>query len=189
MSFVALFFTFFQIGLFAVGGGLATLPFLFRLADRYDWLSPEQVGNILAIAQSAPGAIGINMAALAGFEGGGIAGAFAASLGLAAPSIIIILIIAGMLTAFERRASVQAVFAGLRPAAAGLLVYACFQALKIALYNPNAVRLYEHLRWKEVLLCAVVYIGLVKFRKLHPAAFIALGAAAGILLGLPSAAG
>ncbi|MDR1230070.1 MAG: chromate transporter [Spirochaetaceae bacterium] len=184
MNFAALFITFFQIGLFAVGGGLATLPFLFRLADKYDWLTPQQVGNILAIAQSSPGAIGINMAALTGFEGGGIAGAFAASLGLATPSIIIILIIAGMLTAFERHTSVKAVFAGLRPAAAGLLAYACLQALKIALYNPNAARLYEHLRWKEALLCAAVYLGLVKFRKLHPAAFIALGAAAGIIFGL-----
>jgi chromate transporter len=184
MSFLALFFTFFQIGLFAVGGGLATLPFLFKLADKYDWLTPEQVGNILAIAQSSPGAIGINMATLAGFEGGGIAGALAASLGLASPSIIIILIIAGMLTAFERHTSVQAVFSGLRPAAAGLLAYACLQALKIALYNPNAALIYQTLRGKEILLFAAVYIGLVKFRKLHPAAFIALGGVAGILLNL-----
>jgi chromate transporter len=184
VSLAALFFAFFQIGLFAVGGGLATLPFLFKLADDYDWLSPEQVGNILAIAQSSPGAIGNNMAALTGFEGGGIAGAFAASLGLATPSIIIILIIAGMMSAVEQHASVKAVFSGLRPAAAGLLAFACLQALKIALYNPNAARIYAYLRWKEVALFAVVYFCLVTFRKLHPAAFIAVGGVAGILLGL-----
>jgi chromate transporter len=184
MSLPALFFAFFQIGLFAVGGGLATLPFLFKLADGRDWLSPEQIGNILAIAQSAPGAIGNNMAALTGFEGGGIAGAFAASLGLAAPSVIIILIIAGMMSAAARQTSVKAVFSGLRPAAAGLLAFACLQALKIALYNPNAVHFYEYPRWKESALFAVVYFCLIKFRKLHPAAFIAAGGIAGILFGL-----
>jgi chromate transporter len=184
MSLVSVFLAFFQIGLFAVGGGLATLPFLFKLADQYDWLSPEDVGNILAIAQSSPGAIGNNMAAFTGFEGGGIAGAFAASLGLATPSIIIILIIARMMSAFEQYASVQAVFSGLRPAAAGLLAFACLQALKIALYNPNAARIYEYLRWKETLMLVLIYISLVKFRKLHPAAFIALGGGGGILLGL-----
>ena len=184
MSFAALFFAFFQIGLFAVGGGLATLPFLFKLADTYDWLSREDVGNVLAIAQSSPGAIGNNMAAFIGWTGGGAGGAFAASLGLATPSIIIILIVARMMAAVEENALVKAVFSGLRPAAAGLLAFACLQALSVALYNPNAARFYEFARWKETLLCAVVYAGLVKFRKLHPAVFIALGGIAGVALGL-----
>jgi chromate transporter len=184
MNFAALFFTFFQIGLFAVGGGLATLPFLFKLADKYDWLTPAEVGNILAIAQSAPGPIGSNMAAFTGFTGGGVAGACAASLGLAAPSIIIILMISRVMSAVEKNAAVKAVFEGLRPAAAGLLAFACLQALKIALFNPNAAHVYEYLRWKEVLLFAAVSIGLVRFRKLHPAIFIALGGIAGVVLGL-----
>jgi chromate transporter len=184
MSFAALFAAFFQIGLFAVGGGLATLPFLFKLAAEYDWLSPEDVGNILAIAQSAPGAIGNNMAAFTGFVVGGVGGAFAASLGLAAPSIVIILIVARMMSAIEENVFVKAVFSGLRPAAAGLLAFACFQALRIALYNPNAVHVYEYLRWKEVLLCAGVYLGLVKLRRVHPAVFIVAGGVAGVALGL-----
>jgi chromate transporter len=184
MSVAALFFAFFQIGLFAVGGGLATLPFLFKLADVYDWLSPEDVGNVLAVAQSSPGAIGGNMAAFIGFTGGGAGGAVAASLGLVTPSIIIILIVARMMAKFEENALVKAVFSGLRPAAAGLLAFACLQALRVALFNPEAAHAYEILRGKETLLCAVVYIGLVKFRKLHPAAFIALGGIAGIALGL-----
>jgi chromate transporter len=184
MSFAALFFAFFQIGLFSVGGGLATLPFLFKLADTYDWLSPEDVGNILAVAQSSPGAIGNNMAAFIGFTGGGAGGAFAASLGLAAPSVIIILIVARVMSAFEENVLVKAVFSGLRPAAAGLLAFACLQALSVALCNPNAAHGYGYVRWKETLLCAVVYVGLVKFRKLHPAVFIVLGGVAGVVLGL-----
>lgn len=184
MSPAALFFAFAQIGLFAVGGGLATLPFLFKFAATHDWLSPEDVGNVLAVAQSSPGPIGNNMAAFIGFTGGGVAGAFAASLGLAAPSVIIILIIARMMSSVEENILVKAVFSGLRPAAAGLLAFACLQALSIALYNPDAPRIYEILRWKETLLCAAVYIGLVKFRKLHPAVFIALGGIAGAVFGL-----
>jgi chromate transporter len=184
MSVAALFLAFFQIGLFAVGGGLATLPFLFKLADVYDWLSPEDVGNVLAVAQSSPGAVGNNMAAFIGFSGGGAGGAVAASLGLAAPSVIIILIVARMMAAFEENTRMKAVFSGLRPAAAGLLVFACLQALRVALYNPEAAHVYEMLRGKETALCAVVYAGLVKFRKIHPAVFIALGGIAGVIFGL-----
>jgi chromate transporter len=184
MSSVSLFFAFFQIGLFAVGGGLATLPFLFKLADTYDWLSPEDVGNILAVAQSSPGAIGNNMAAFIGFTGGGVKGAFVASLGLAAPSIIIILMIARMMSALEENVLVKAVFSGLRPAAAGLLAFACLQALSVALRNPDAAHFYEILRGKETFLCVAVYAGLVKFRKWHPAVFIVLGGIAGVVLGL-----
>jgi chromate transporter len=181
---VALFLSFAQIGLFAVGGGLATLPFLFKFAATHDWLSPEDIGNVLAVAQSSPGTIGNNMAAFIGFTGGGVGGAFAASLGLAAPSIIIILLVARMMAVVEENVLVKAVFSGLRPAAAGLLAFACLQALSIALYNPDAAHVYEILRWKETLLCAVVYAGLVRFRKLHPAVFIALGGVAGVALGL-----
>jgi chromate transporter len=184
MSLATLFFAFFQIGLFAVGGGLATLPFLFKLAGTYDWLSSEDVGNVLAVAQSSPGAIGNNMAAFIGFMGGGVKGAFAASLGLAVPSVIIILIVARMMSAFEENALVKAVFSGLRPAAAGLLAFACLEALSVALSNPDAAHVYEILRGKETLLCAAVYAGLVKFRRLHPAVFIALGGIAGVILGL-----
>jgi chromate transporter len=183
-SFAVLFFAFFQIGLFAVGGGLALLPFLFKLADVSDWLSPEDIGNILAIAQSAPGAIGNNMASFVGFTGGGVGGAIAASLGLAAPSIVIILVVARMMAAFEENASVKAVFSGLRPAATGLLASASFQVLKITLYNPDAARLYEYLRWKEALLFVVFFAGLLKLKKLHPAVFIVCGGVAGALLKL-----
>ena len=68
MSVFFIYAEFFKMGLFAVGGGLATLPFLFQMAATYEWLSPEMVGNYLAVAQSAPGPVGVNMAALTGFQ-------------------------------------------------------------------------------------------------------------------------
>ncbi|GHU05669.1 hypothetical protein FACS1894147_12070 [Spirochaetia bacterium] len=174
---------FFQIGLFAVGGGLATLPFLYGMANRYTWLSPEKIANFQALAQSSPGAIGVNMAALTGFEAAGIPGSFMAALGLVTPSIIIIVIVAGMLKAFKENATVQAVFRGLRPAALGLLSAAGFGAIKIALYNSTAEQWFTLLRWKECILFAALLFLIIKFKK-HPILYIAGAAVSGIALGL-----
>ncbi|MDR1955936.1 MAG: chromate transporter, partial [Treponema sp.] len=88
MNLLLLFVEFFKIGCFSVGGGLATLPFLYQLADTVQWLDPEMVGNMQAVAQSLPGAIGVNMAAYTGFLAMGIPGAVVAVLGLVSPSII-----------------------------------------------------------------------------------------------------
>jgi chromate transporter len=170
-------------GLFAVGGGLATLPFLFELAEKYEWLRPEQIGDFLAIAQSSPGAIGINMGAQAGFLWAGVPGAYMAALGLAAPSIVIIIIIARMLKDFKENRIVAAVFSGLRPAAAGLLTAAGFSAWKLSLYHPSAGIWYESLRLKEALLFAAFFLSVYK-SKGHPVIYIAIAAALGVVLKL-----
>jgi chromate transporter len=128
-----LFAEFVKIGLFSIGGGLATLPFLFELAAKYDWLSPKDVGDFLAIAQSSPGAVGVNMAAQTGFRAGGIPGAFIAALGLVTVPIAVILIIAPMITAFKKSSAAAAVLSGLRPAAVGLIAAAGFGVWKLAL--------------------------------------------------------
>ncbi|MDR2607892.1 MAG: chromate transporter [Treponema sp.] len=183
MNPLLLFAEFFKIGLFSVGGGLATLPFLFHLADIYGWLTREKVGDILAVAQSSPGAIGINMGAQTGFQALGIAGSIIAVLGMIVPSIVIILVIAKFLKEFKENSIVAAVFTGLRPAAAGLLAAAAFGAWKLALYNSEWQEWYTILRYKECLLCAGIFIALKKL-KFHPVVYIALGGAAGIMLGL-----
>jgi chromate transporter len=178
-----LFAEFFKIGLFSVGGGLATLPFLFHLADTYGWLTREKVGDILAVAQSSPGAIGINMGAQTGFQALGLAGSIIAALGMALPSVVIILAAAKFLKTFKENSIVAAVFEGLRPAATGLLAAAAFGAWKLALYNPEWQEWYTILRRKECFLCAGIFIALRKL-KFHPVVYIALGGAAGIMLGL-----
>jgi chromate transporter len=183
MKLLILFVEFFRIGLFSTGGGLATLPFLYKLAENADWLTAETVGNIQAMAQSSPGAIGVNMSAQVGFQYAGIPGALIAPLGLIAPSILIILIIARMLERFKASSVAGAVFSGLRPAAAGLLAAAGFNALKLSLYNPPARVFYELLKWREVLIFGALFLLVYKFKK-HPILYIAAGGAAGILLGL-----
>jgi chromate transporter len=183
MTLLFLFVRFAQIGLFSIGGGLATLPFLYQLAAGSDWLTVEMIGNMLAVAQSLPGAIGVNLAGYTGFEYAVFPGAFIAALGLVSPSIVIIIIGARVLAAFKQNTLVQAVFSGLRPAAGGLLLAAGFGAIKMALYNSDFSVWYEALRWKELLLFAALFFFIHRF-KTHPIISIAIAGIAGIVLGL-----
>jgi chromate transporter len=177
MNFFVLYAEFLKIGLFSVGGGLATLPFLFDLAARYDWLGPEKLGDFLAIAQSSPGAIGVNMAAQSGFAAAGIPGAFIASLGLVSVPVAVIIVVARMLNHFKENRAVEAVFSGLRPAAAGLIGAAGFGVWKLSLYNAPA---WYKLRPKETLLFIVLFALIWKFKK-HPIVYIAAAGIAGVV--------
>ena len=184
MKFLYLFVTFFKIGLFSIGGGLATLPFLFDLADKSNgWLTREMVGNMLAVAQSLPGPIGANLSSYTGFLYAWIPGGYAAALGLIVPSIIIIIIVARMLQAFRESAVVKSLFSGFRPAAAGLLSAAGFGAIALSLWNAAAPVWYASLRWKETLIFVVLFFLIYKFKK-HPIIYIIAAGALGVILKL-----
>ena len=94
MIYLQLFYEFFKTGLFAVGGGMATLPFLYDMADRTDWFTRAELANMVAVSEATPGPIGVNMATYVGYLSGGIPGAVVATLGLVTPSIIVILLVA-----------------------------------------------------------------------------------------------
>ena len=191
MELLLLYIEFFKIGIFAVGGGLATLPFLFLMTNdrfafirRTGWLSTEQVGNFLAIAQCSPGAVGVNVCAQTGFLYGGIPGLMVAVIGLISPAIIIISVIYRALQTIKNNKTSIAVFSGLRPAATGLLTAAGLGVWRLALYNTASNGAwYESVRWREGLICLVIYLLIVKFKR-HPVIYVALGAIAGIALGL-----
>jgi chromate transporter len=178
-----LFGQFLRIGLFSIGGGYATLPFLYELADVYGQFSREDVGNMLAVAQSLPGAIGANLAAYTGFRFAGVPGALIAALGLISPSIIVIALVSRLLLAFKENRIVAALFAGFRPAGAGLLSSAAFAAIAVSLYNPGWVFWYQTLRWRELALFGVLFFLVARFKR-HPVFYIAGAALAGILLAL-----
>ena len=89
MVYLRLFFEFFRAGLFAVGGGLATLPFLYEISDKTGWFTHQQLADMVAISESTPGPIGVNMATYVGFTTGGLLGSVVATLGLIAPAAII----------------------------------------------------------------------------------------------------
>ena len=92
MIFGILFSEFFKIGLFAVGGGLVTIPFLFELTRKYNWFSAQELMDMIAVSQSTPGPIGINMATYAGFQTAGIYGGIVATFGLVLPSLATLLL-------------------------------------------------------------------------------------------------
>jgi len=184
MNIIYLFANFFKIGLFSVGGGYAILPFLFEMADNSaGFYTREMIGNMLAVAQSLPGPIGANISAYTGIHYAGVGGGYAAALGLTAPSIIIIMIVARTLQAFKESALVKSLFSGLRPAAAGLLSAAAFWAVSLALWNTAAPVWYEFIRWKEAIIFVILFFLVFKFKK-HPIAYIAVAGVAGMLLKL-----
>ena len=136
MIFLELFFRFFKAGLFAVGGGLATLPFLYEISDATGWFSHAQLADMVAISESTPGPIGVNMATYVGYSSAGLLGGLVATLGLITPSVIVIMIVARFLRSFSDNKYVQAVFYGLRPASTALISAAGYSVLKISLLHP-----------------------------------------------------
>ena len=185
MIYLRLFYEFFKTGLFSVGGGLATLPFLYEMSDKTHWFSHADIADMIAVSESTPGAIGINMSTYAGFRTAGIPGGFIASLGLAAPSVIIILIVAAFLERFRESRTVQDAFYGLRPASIAMITAAGLNVAKVALVNLQAYAqshaLTDLFVWKALLLAAVLFAGQRLFPKVHPVLFIAASAAVGIV--------
>lgn len=184
MNVLLLYLEFVKIGLFSIGGGLATLPFVYRLAASADWLDAGQIPDMLAVAQIVPGAIGVNLTAYLGVRAAGVAGAAAAALGLVSGPIAVILIIARLYAAFQRNAVVRSVFDGLRPAAAGLLAAVCYGLLRLSLWDAGAGARHGSIRMREALLFAAFYVLMTRLPRLSTVLFIAAGALVGIALKL-----
>ena len=128
-----LFFTFFRIGLFTIGGGYAMIPLIEKyVVECNRWLSKEEFVDLLAVAQSAPGVFAVNMSIFIGYKLRKLRGAVAASLGCVAPSVIIILLIAVFFNGFRENEIVNSVFKGLRPAVVALIAAPVFSLAKSA---------------------------------------------------------
>lgn len=183
MIFLLLFFEFFKVGLFSVGGGLATIPFLYDLAlRRPEWYTAGDVADMIAISESTPGPIGVNMATYAGYQSADLFGGAIATLGLIAPAIIIIFIVAKVLNAFKDNKYVQSAFYGLRPASVGLILAALYGVVKIALINIDAKTVTEFFNIKAIIMAVCLFVLQKVFKKLHPIVLILIAAVAGILL-------
>ena len=183
MLFLQLFYEFFKTGLFAVGGGLATLPFLEDISQRTGWFTSAQLADMLAISESTPGPIGVNMATYVGFETAGILGALCATVGLVMPSVILIVLVSKVLEKFRTNTYVEAAFYGLRPASVAMVASAGIGVAMTTLLNLTASG-FAVLRWRELVLAAVIVVltnFVPKVKKFHPIVFIALAAAVGII--------
>ena len=188
MILLRLFWEFFKTGLFAVGGGMATLPFLYDISTRTGWFTHAMLADMVAVSESTPGPIGVNMATYVGYTTAGIPGAVIATLGLITPSVIIILLIARALKAFKSNPLVEAGFYGLRPCSIGLIAAACYLVIKIALFNPEVYaktgRLADLFNVKALALAAVLLVCtryVKKLKGLHPVFFILASAFVGVV--------
>lgn len=187
MILLQLFWEFFKTGLFAVGGGMATVPFLSEMAERTGWFTQSMLADMIAVGESTPGPIGVNTATYVGYTVAGVPGGLIATLGLVLPSFLIILIVAAFLKAFRSNKYVDRVFYGVRPASVGMIAAAFVALLRICIVHIDAFRItgmYADLvDWRALLLFAVVWVltNLVKpAKKLHPILFILASAAVGI---------
>ncbi len=181
MHYIILFFEFFKVGLFAIGGGLATLPFLYQLGDKYGWYTPQMVADMLAVSESTPGPIGVNMATYTGFTSGGILGGILTTIGLVAPSVIIIYIVYGVLKKFRDSFIVNSLFNGIRPAVTGLIGAVWLGLLSHEVFKGGEMAI-ESLNFKAIILFAVLFV-LVKKTDRHPLFYIAVAAVAGVMFG------
>lgn len=185
-----LFFEFFKAGLFAVGGGLATVPFIREMGAAYGWISEAQIANIIAIAESTPGPIGVNAATYVGFLVCGVPGAIVATIGLVTPSVVIIILVARAIKKFADSYLVKSLFTSLRPAAIGLISAAGFSLLLVALgVSANFTRFTFSADWTSLLKLGIYAVFAFfafwkKTAKLHPFFFILAGGAIGAILSL-----
>lgn len=188
MILLRLYYEFFKTGLFAVGGGMATLPFLYNMSEVTGWFTSADVANMIAISESTPGPIGVNMATYAGFTTAGPIGALVATLGLMTPSVIVVMLVARVLKAFQNNSYVKGTFYALRPASTGLIASAGFTVLLVALCNTvlfeTTGNLADLFNFKGILLAIFLFIAtnyIPKIKKLHPILFILFAAVVGIV--------
>jgi len=187
MIYLQLFWEFFQTGLFAAGGGMATIPFLYNMSDKTGWFTHQDLANMIAVGESTPGPIGVNMATYVGYvtgmaQGGtghALLGAVTATCGLVLPSLIVILIVAAMLKRFKDSKYVSRAFYGLRPASTGLIAAAGISVAVSNLFDVSAFSV----NWKGWILAVVLWLltnKVSKTKKLHPIVFIEASALVGI---------
>lgn len=188
MILLQLFWAYFKVGLFSVGGGMATIPFLYDMSDATGWFTHAQLADMLAVAESTPGPIGVNMATYVGFTTAGPLGSLVATIGLVTPSVIVVLLVARALQQFRHNRYVESVFYGLRPASTGLIGAAGVTIGMIALFHVETYRatgvLWDLFNHKALILAVVVLVfsrWVKPTKKWHPIVFIAISAVVGVL--------
>lgn len=190
--FLELFIRFFFVGLFSIGGGLATLPFLTDMGEATGWFGADTISDMVAISESTPGPLGVNMASYIGFQTAsefssafGALGSVIATIGLVAPSIIIILIVSRVLMKFRDSKYVEFAFYGLRAASLGLIAAALLSVAKIAFFGTeefsDIASLIGAIDYKAVILSIIIFICIKKFKKVHPIVLILISGLAGII--------
>lgn len=185
-----LFITFFQVGLFTIGGGLVAIPIMQDYVLGFGWVEEQTFIDMIAVSQSTPGPIGINMATYVGQTQVGLVGSIVATLGMVLPSFLVIMVISHFLKAFQNSVWVQAMLKSIRPAAVGAILAAAFQIAMVSLFKEpidfgpvlnSSSKIAELVEWKAVAMFVVLFGMMFRF-KWHPILYIVIGGALGILI-------
>lgn len=183
MNYLTLFLMFCHIGLFTIGGGLAALPLMHDAFVESGILTNSEFYDMVAISQSTPGPIGINMATFVGFRNISYAGAVIATIGMVTPSLITIYLIARFVDDFEKNPIVRRSMRGFRTSAVGLIASAVYYVLIQSVINVDEIKEYGVTIDDLLAVVVCVGIGVLYYRtKCHPALCIAIGAIAGVFL-------
>ena len=174
MILLELFWVFFLIGAFTFGGGYAMIAMIQQQVSARGWMGAEELVDFIAIAESTPGPIAVNMATFVGASMGGVPGAACATLGVVMPSFLIILIVAKCYDRFKRSRLVKGAMSGLKPAVIGMIGTAVLSIGKTVFVQPGL--------WVSASLFAIMAV--LAFKKVHPIIIICISAAAGILAGV-----
>lgn len=169
MIYLILFGEFFKIGLLAIGGGLVTVPFLYDLSMDYPWFTSQELTDMIAVSESTPGPIGVNMATFAGFRAAGILGGLVATFGLLLPSMIIIICLAQYLKTHPNNLQFESVLKSIRPVALALIAFGGLFIARAFVAD-----------WQTAGLIAVAF-GIIHFIKLNPILCICLGIIGGLI--------
>ena len=181
-----LFVTFFKLGLFTFGGGYAMIPLLTDEVISHGWLAQQEIMNFIAVAESTPGPIAINMATFIGASQGGILGAMLATIGVVLPSFIIILLIASVVTGLMKFAGVKAFLSGVRPVVIGLILatgVGMFITVMLGLEHIGQKAIFN---WKALVIFAIIFVTNLVYKKIRkkapsPILLILLSAVLGMI--------
>ncbi|NSW92851.1 MAG: chromate transporter [Firmicutes bacterium] len=189
MIYLTLLFTFFKIGLFSFGGGYAMIPMIEKEIEFHGWLTPSEFIDIIAIAEMTPGPIAVNSATFVGFKTAGVLGGLLSTLGVSLPSLILVLFVSRFFFKYTNNPIKNAVFYGVRPVIAGLIVSASLFVAETALLNKSFLDLFskaalnppEVFNLGGIFVTAVILFLLIKL-KAHPILTIVIAGIIGILL-------
>lgn len=175
-----LYWEFFLVGLFSMGGGMATVPFLFDLSARTGWFTTSDLTAMIAISEATPGPIGVNMATYVGYVSAGVPGSILAPLGLVTPAVVIILLVSKILSTLWQNPKVKGLFYALRPASVGLIGAAAFSVCAVSLFRLDHGIVFH---WPSILLFGIMLLvmNLPKLKELPSVLFIAISAGIGVL--------
>lgn len=183
MILIELFLTFLKIGAFTFGGGYAMLPLIQSEVERHQWLTQEELVNFIAVSESTPGPLAVNMATFVGIRKGGILGALCATVGVVLPSFMIILIVAKCFEKFQKSKAVSGIMNGLKPAVIGMIA-SSFLSVGSTIFFSDGFKtdIFSEIQF-WISFSIFLLSAILAFKKVHPIAILVLSAVIGIIAG------